>query len=130
MPIPSFPPNLGAVVPGSAKGKTLPFSPTFTGNVGVDYRVQTGIGTFAANATYFHTSRFFAAPDNVGFQPAYDLVNASVSWTDRTSRLSLKLWGKNLGNTTYVTSLVEANQGLIDSIGSPRTYGVTAGFRF
>ena len=88
------------------------------------------MGTFALNATYYHTSRFFAAPDNVGFQPAYDLVNASVGWTDRSGVVSLKLWGKNLGDKVYVTSLVEANQGLIDSIAAPRTYGVTAGFRF
>ena len=130
VPIPGFPPNLGAVVPGSAKGRALPFSPNFTFNVGGDYKVEVPIGTLALNATYFRTGRFFAAPDNVGFQRAYDLVNAAVTWTDRSGRLSLKVWGKNLGNTAYVTSLVEANQGLIDSIGAPRTYGVTAGFKF
>ena len=129
-PIPGFPPNLGAVVPGSAAGKALPFAPDFTVDASADYRFETGIGRFAANLTYFRTARFFAAPDNVGFQPAYDLINASLTWTDRNGRLSLKAWGKNLGNTVYVTSLVEANQGLIDSIGAPRTYGVTAGFRF
>ena len=118
------------MTPGSAAGKALPFSPDFTGNAGADYRFGTAIGTFALNGTYFHTGRFFAAPDNVGFQKAYDLVNASVTWTDRRGRISLKLWGRNLGDTVYVTSLVEANQGLIDSIGAPRTYGVTAGFRF
>ncbi len=128
--VPNLPPNLGGVIPLSAKGKTLPFSPTFTGDAGVDYRIETGVGTFALNGTYYHTARFFAAPDNVGFQPAYDLVNSSVTWTDRTGKLSLKAWGKNLGDKTYVTSLVEANQGLIDSIAAPRTYGVTAGFKF
>ncbi len=131
VPDPRIPfPNLGGVVPGEAKGKTLPFAPAFTANAGVDYRFDTSVGAFALNATYFHTNRYFAAPDNVGFQPAYDLVNTSVTWTDRSGKLSVKLWGKNLGDEVYVTSLVEANQGLIDSIAAPRTYGVTAGFKF
>jgi hypothetical protein len=30
----------------------------------------------------------------------------------------------------YATSLVEATLGEIRSIGAPRTYGVTAGFKF
>ena len=102
----------------------------FTGNATVDYRFETSVGGFALNATYFRTARFFAAPDNVGFQPAYG-PRQRVGHLDRSSQQTVaQTMGQNLGNTVYVTSLVEANQGLIDSIGAPRTYGVTAGFRF
>ena len=129
-PIPGFPPNLGAVVPGDARGKRLPFAPETTFNIGGDYHVDLGFGTLALNTTYFRSARFFAAPDNVGRQGAYGLVNASATLTDPTGKLSLKLWAKNIGKTYYATSLVEANQGLVTSLGAPRTYGVTAGFRF
>lgn len=118
------------MIPGDARGKRLPFAPRTTFNVGGDYRLDVGFGTLALNATYFRSASFFAAPDNVGRQGAYDLVNASATLTDPTSTVSVKLWAKNIGKTFYATSLVEANQGLVSSLGAPRTYGVTLGFRF
>lgn len=120
----------GGVVSCSAEGKTLPFSPEVTFNVGGDYRVEVSFGTLELNATYFRTTSYYAAPDNVASQPAYDLVNTSLSWTSLDKHLSAKIWGKNLTDTYYSTSLIEASQGVIRGNGSPRTYGVTLGFRF
>jgi iron complex outermembrane receptor protein len=57
-------------------------------------------------------------------------VNASVGWTDQSDRHSVKLWGKNLGNTVYAVSLLEAGQGLVDAVGAPRTYGITVSTKF
>jgi iron complex outermembrane receptor protein len=123
-------PGTNIVNAGPADGKRLPFAPRTTINLGGDYQFDLGFGALDLNATYYRTSKFYAAPDNVAFQPAYDLVNVSLRWTDKSRHLSIAAWGKNLGKTVYATSLVEATLGEIRSIGAPRTYGVTAGFKF
>lgn len=130
VPVNGVAPAPGGVVPGSAAGNTLPFAPDVTFNVGGDYKVEVPFGTIEAHATYFRTSHYFSSADNVAMQPAYDLINVSLGWTDPSKHLSLKLWGKNVGNSYYSTSLLEASQGVIRGSGAPRTYGVTLGYRF
>ena len=120
----------GSIVPREAAGNKLPQTPTYTFNLGGDYSVDTGIGTFALNATYFRQSRVYAAADNLASQKSYDLINASISWTDLDDHVTVKLWGKNLGKTVYTTSLIEGFTGFDVSYGYPRTYGITAGFKF
>jgi iron complex outermembrane recepter protein len=127
VPVDGCVPPLGGVCSGSAAGKTLPYAPTTTLFVGGDYATDFFGGSITLNATYYRNSGFYGAPDNVGRQAAYDLVNASITWTDPGAHYSIRLWGKNLGNTIYATSLIEADQGLVDAIGAPRTYGVTVG---
>ncbi len=130
VPVGGCVPPPGGVCSASAAGNRLPFAPRTTFNLGGSYRIAVGSGALSLAATYYRTSRFFAAPDNIGFQPSYDLVNASVTWTGAGDHLSVKLWGKSLGGAAYATSLVEANQGLVLARGAPRTYGATLGYRF
>lgn len=130
VPVGNCTPPPGGICPGSAAGNRLPFAPETTFNLGANYSVNFNFGRVILNSNYYRTSRYFAAPDNVGYQPAYGLVNASVEWVDPEGRLSVKAWGKNLGKTVYTVSLIEANQGLVAGLGAPRTYGVTLGYRF
>jgi iron complex outermembrane receptor protein len=129
-PVGTCVPAPGGTCPGNAAGKTLPYAPAFTFNVGANYKVLSPIGRLDFNATYFRSTRFYGHPDNIGVQPAYDLTNLSLTWTNLDEKLSLKGWTKNLGNTTYATSLVEAQQGLVRELGTPRTYGLTVGYKF
>lgn len=130
IPIGGCTPTLGGVCSGSAAGNTLPFAPEVAFNLGGNYRVSTPIGELMLNANYFHSSRYFSNPDNVGVQKAYGLVNASVGWTDESERVSVKVFGKNLTKTIYATSLIEAGQGLVNALNAPRTFGVTLGFKY
>lgn len=130
VPVNGLVPPPGGVVAASAAGNDLPFAPETAFNVGGDYKIDLPFGTIEANATYYRTASYFASADNVASQPAYDLINASLSWTDTEKHLSAKVWGKNLGNTYYSTSLIEASQGVIRGNGAPRTYGITLGYRF
>jgi iron complex outermembrane receptor protein len=130
IPVDGMTPPPGGVVSASATGNDLPFSPKLSFNVGGDYKLDLPIGTIELNATYYRTTRYFASADNVATQPAYDLINASISWTDTAKHLSARIWGKNLGNTYYSTSLIEASQGVIRGNGAPRTYGLTLGYKF
>ena len=123
-------PPLGGVCSASAAGKKLPFAPTMTANVGVSYKFDVSFGTISLDGNYFHTSKLYAAPDNVLEQAPYGLGSAAISWTSPTNQLSIKVYAKNLGNKVYATSLLENQQGPTRSYGAPRTYGVTAGYKF
>jgi iron complex outermembrane recepter protein len=119
----------GVPCAGDAAGNKLAYSPTFTYNIGGNYRHEFSAGALSMNVTYYHSSRLYAAPDNWLYQGDFGIVNASIMWTDPGNRYSIKAWGKNLGSTIYATSLIEANQGNLRALGSPVTYGVTFGVK-
>jgi iron complex outermembrane recepter protein len=120
----------GVPCAGNAAGNELAYSPTFTYNVTGNYRHPFSAGTLSVNVTYYHSSRFYAAPDDYLYQGDFGILNSSIMWADPGNRYSIKAWGKNLGNNVYATSLIEANQGSLRALGSPRTYGVTFGVKF
>lgn len=131
VPVNGCVPVLGGVCTGSANGKELPFTPEITFDIGADYQVDLpGGSSLALNATYYRSSRFYGASDNVSFQPAYDLVNTSVTWTDASERFSTRIWGRNLTDTLYTTTILQSTAGNVFAYGEPRTYGVTLGYRF
>jgi iron complex outermembrane recepter protein len=123
-------PAPGGVCSASAAGNRLPATPTTTLNIGGNYEVDTNFGKLAFNVTYYRSGKFYAASDNVLLQKSYDLVNASIAWTDLSDHLTIRVWGKNLGKTIYANSILEGFSGGVRSLGLPRTYGVTAGFKF
>jgi iron complex outermembrane receptor protein len=129
-PIPGLPDNLGGITPGSAAGNRLPFAPDTTFNIGGNYTLETSAGKFVLNGSYYRSGMFYAAPDNVHHQKAYDLIDLSVAWTDPGEHLTIKGFARNLGNTYYRTSMVESTAGPVISYGAPRTYGVTLGYKF
>jgi iron complex outermembrane recepter protein len=78
---------------------------------------------------YYRTAKAFAAPSNTISIPAYGLLSAAATWSSLDDRYSLKLWGKNLGNTHYATFLAESAEGAFNIAGAPRTFGLTFGVR-
>jgi iron complex outermembrane receptor protein len=115
---------------GSAAGHKLPYAPTTTFNLGANYGVALYGGKADLDVAYFFSSGFFTSPDNTINQPHYNLLNASIGWTDPSSRWTARLFGRNLTNQFYAISLVETPQGDARTTGAPRTYGVTVAYRF
>ena len=131
VPVNGCVPVFGGVCTGSADDKTLPFTPTTSFNIGADYRVDIpGGSSLMLNATYYRSGRFYGASDNVTVQPAYDMVNASATWTDPSEHLAVRVWGKNLGDTLYTTTILESTSADVFAYGEPRTYGITVGYHF
>ena len=62
-------------------------------------------GKVNLNATYNHNDGFYSEADNLRRQPAYNLVNASVSFSPSGSRVTVRGWVKNLTNDAVVTLL-------------------------
>lgn len=114
----------------SANGNALPYAPRFTFNASADYKVELPIGSLATNVTYFRSSRFYVGADNVVAQSPYGLLNASISWTDRSGHLSATVWGKNLTDSYYFQAATETNSSIGIYNALPRTYGVSIGYRY
>jgi iron complex outermembrane receptor protein len=118
------------VVLANAKGRKTTRTPEFTGNVGIDYDIDSNVGLFTLSAMLSHNSGFYWEASNRLKQKAYSLLNSSVTWESHDARWSVKLWANNLTDTRYLSQGVSAAVGDLLDYAAPRTYGVTLGAHF
>jgi iron complex outermembrane recepter protein len=130
-------------------GEPVPQAPKYTLSFGATQTVPVGFGKVAIHADYayrapvVYTWETPAAnrPDIVawniqnqlGVIPGYGLVNARVALTLDHPNMDIAIWGRNLGNKQYYIQQFDSYDGLGTSEnfqGDPRTYGVTATYRF
>jgi iron complex outermembrane recepter protein len=114
----------------SADGNRLPLTPDETFNLSGDYRYPLPAGSLGLNVTYLYSTRYVFSPDNILYQPAYNLVNAAISWTAPGDRFTASLWGKNLSNTFVADGLLSSTFGSLSNYAPPRTYGVKLEVKF
>jgi iron complex outermembrane receptor protein len=114
----------------SAQGHHLPQTPDATVNLAATYKVATRAGLWSANLAAYYNSGWYGQPDNILSQSAYWLLNANVGWQRMDGRYSVSLWGRNLGNRAYATTLAGTDFASGVQYAQPRTYGVTVGARF
>jgi len=122
--------SLGVI---NEKGKTTVETPGFVGNISARYGLPTQVGNFVTAAGVQYNSGFFWNGDNRLRQPAYTMVNGSVTWMpDETDRYDAKLWVKNLLNQqVYVTRNEGAYPVGDNQIDGPtRTFGVTLSYHY
>jgi len=115
---------------GSATGNRLTNTPDWTADVAADYTIPTSIGKIGLNATYYHNSGWYGSVDMRLRQPAYDVVNTSVSLTSAGDVWRATLWAKNLSNETYAVYLAAQANGDSIQYAPPRTYGITLQYKF
>jgi iron complex outermembrane recepter protein len=111
-------------------GNTLPRAPKLTSTVGFDWKYLITAGSVTGSGTWYHTDKFYFDATNTASTGPYDLLNASVTYRSLGDRWNASLWGKNLGDTRYLSTSLVSEFGRVDSYGIPRTYGVTLGFKF
>ncbi|MBB6123702.1 TonB-dependent receptor [Sphingobium subterraneum] len=115
---------------GDSSGNKLQNSPKYSANAAIDYRVPVGPNTLAFNVNYSYNDGFYTASNNFVRQGAYSLVNARVQLGLNEDHVRLQLWGKNLTNKFYRAAYGGQATGTNYTPAEPRTYGVTAEFRF
>jgi iron complex outermembrane receptor protein len=126
-PAPATP---NCVSTGDATGNSVPRAPEWSGNLAAQYTIPTSTGDFLLALNYYYNGGYYWDADNRLEQPAYSLVNASVTWESSTSGLSFRVWGKNLLDEEYY---VLAGASLVGDVGSPApplTFGATIGYRW
>ncbi|PHR20295.1 MAG: TonB-dependent receptor [Sphingopyxis sp.] len=66
-------------------------------------------------------------------QNGYALLSGHINWKSANGRFVASIWGKNLTNKFYFTSRIDLLAGFgfdYNHVGTPRTYGITAGVNF
>ena len=116
-----------------AKGNKLPNAPdtSFNGQVRYEWPAI-GDWTPAAQAGAHYSSKVFKEALNTPYLSAgsYWLVDARASLAS-SSGWEVALWGKNLGNTQYVTQATDDGLGMGYRVfNAPRTFGVSLTKRF
>lgn len=128
------------------KGTRLSNAPDWQANIGlnVDREISaSGLrATFDANLSYTGDIILFTGSfgNQTGLrQNGFILGNLQVGLRSRDDSIGISLWGRNLTNKTYKLTGFPAvyqsfNGSALDSVsvylGDPRTYGLTASFRF
>jgi iron complex outermembrane receptor protein len=92
------------------------YTPEWSANLGLVYHVGTQVGTFAPRVDASYRSlTFFDAPNTPQIsQPAYEVYNASVRWSDNSARYSLAGGVNNFTDKAY---RVSGNSSLTSSSG-------------
>jgi iron complex outermembrane receptor protein len=122
-----------------AEGNDLSRTPNSTYGVSFNWTPVLGDGSdnpLSLRAEYLWTGDQFLTADNQpdGNQASYDLINGRIAW-DINDRFMVALWGKNLGDETYLTRLFDlsGNPLVVEkliALGPPRTYGLEVRFGF
>lgn len=105
-------------------------APTFTGNVSGDYVIHTGGGNLDLVASYFHTSSFSWDPSGQYREPAYGLLDTSLTWTAPSSKYDVQLWCKNCTDKYHDAFISEAALAIQRAASDPRTLGIQFGAHF
>jgi len=116
---------------GQADGHRLPLTADFASSLGANYRVDLGnLSELTLQTDWTHSDGFYTDTDNLRHQPAYDTVNASLTYSMDSERYMVRVWGKNLVDDAVIVEQTSAAYASYVSYAPPRTYGVTLGARF
>lgn len=112
------------------------YAPKWSGYLGVSYTMplsaeSAGSVVFNADSSWRSGMATNPADNPVGYQDAYSLVNAAVTYRTADERYGITLYGRNLTDKYYKTG-GEASGGfaLYDAVGRPRSYGVRLSANF
>ena len=88
-----------------ADGKDLIDAPEWSGSLFADYYLETKAGTFAIRGEVTHKDDAFFHPSNnsVEKSEAYTLVNASISFVDRSEHWEFAVVGRNILDEEYLS---------------------------
>ncbi len=130
-PVPIFGPSGPSfLTSASATGHKLPLAPSATFNVSVDYRHAMAQGIGNLDLTYQHSSNYAFSPDNAFQQPAFNTLNAALSWSTPGEEFMATLWGKNLTDNRVANFITETGFVMLAEYRAPLTYGITLSTRF
>jgi iron complex outermembrane receptor protein len=113
-----------------ASGNQMIRSPKWTMGVNADYSVPIGSGEFNISANYYHNDGFYWEPSNRVRQRAYDVLNGQIAYEFSDIGLRVRVFGRNLTNSRYYTTLTEQSLGDLGALAAPRTYGVGVDYHF
>lgn len=124
-------PPCGNVTAGplDVSGNDLIRAPRFTLNVGLNYALPVGNDKLVFDANAFLSGKYFFDLTNRVKQPAYEIVNGSITYVI-DERLRFSVFGQNLTNNYTILSLLISSNLDNAAYQKPRWFGVSAGYSF
>jgi iron complex outermembrane receptor protein len=119
----------------SLKGNRPVNAPKWTFNADIGYTADVGNGLsigFGADANY-RSSQFLESTNSPASRnDAYWVVNGQIKFGRSDDRWSIAAWVKNLANVSYRTYVndLPAFGWVLNAYAPPRTFGVTAAFKY
>jgi iron complex outermembrane recepter protein len=111
-------------------------TPSTTFSLAAEYTVQLAhVGSLLFATDYVQQSKIYAEATNVPqlSQQQYGLLGARIGYTLPSGNADFALWGRNLTNEEYIAQGVNL-VGIVGAgsaiFGAPRTYGISATYRF
>ncbi len=132
-------PQLKYVVAGKGRDGTVyssrkAFQPDYTVQVGAAYRIDLGgSGSLTPEVQSYFSSSYILTDltPNFGNQPAFTRTDLRLTYRTADDRFRIQAFVNNVEQTAVITRAVySGNRTLLASYAIPRTYGVSAGFRF
>lgn len=112
-------------------GNRLPRTPDYQFSVAADLRRPvSGTLEVTAHADYTYQDNFFYGPENLNFERGYGLLDARIGIGKLGGGWAVSLWGKNLTNRLYRTSVIPFLGDEASLYGAPRTYGARLSTKF
>jgi iron complex outermembrane recepter protein len=115
---------------GAATGNDLPLADKGTADLTGIYKFPSAIGVFSLVGSVGYHNGYYFDVQNTLRQPAYTLVDSSLTWTSNSGEYDVTLWGKNLTNEHYFAQLQRASTVTTYSGQAPLTFGLKAGWHF
>ena len=126
-------------------GEPLPYTPKWAYSIGAEYRYPVGSGDVYVGATFHGQSKqdsnlaanrltippgqFNASLVDKPFEiESYSLLDLRAGYRGENWRVGV--WGKNVTNEYYYTSVISGSDTFSRFAGKPATYGITVGFDF
>jgi iron complex outermembrane receptor protein len=125
----------GMLASGDISGQELPYAPHFSGTAGFDWaavHLPSATVNLHVDAN-FNAKQYLALPNEEAIsQKSYSLINARLSLRSEDDHWEAGLWGRNLGDTFYLTNAVDVQGFGFDyrHRGTPRMMGVDVSYKF
>lgn len=111
------------------KNKRLFKTPKFTGNIALNYEHEHDWGKIDATVNAYYASRLYFDPTYL-FSTKEFKLGGEVGFTPAGSPFRVALWVRNLtNNDAYVSYQLTSNASVLTP-GEPRSFGLTAGYKF
>ncbi|WP_245654120.1 TonB-dependent receptor [Novosphingobium rosa] len=113
----------------SVQNAKLPNAPRFSVNYVFRYDRDTSIGNLAAqfDGAWYDDQYLEVTNGLSSLQKAYNVSNASLTWTSPNSKLSVEVYGRNVFNKAYRAYTLNLGAlGTTSMYAKPATYGVSA----
>ncbi|MCK9503394.1 MAG: TonB-dependent receptor [Porticoccaceae bacterium] len=129
-------------------GDRLPFTPELSYTVGADYRIPLSTGAeifFGGNLRGQDDVDAAIGGDRLSFNnegvnrtaqqypyliDSYKILDLRMGWESPDQAWKVMLWGKNVLNEYYWTSVIPSSDTIARFAGRPVTYGVTVGYTY